>query len=355
MICNKCNNKLPDDSEFCQYCGSKIDVPSATTNSNDTEANDEPVAEEVVPTDIEYETVAKILASGIIEGKKAMEANRESQPHHELDDDFGLVPEKPIFTLAQMSVDGEREYLNQLYTVDGEKIKYNRRGSMGVDGINGMIDIYDTFLPSGQPYKTIYINMYGAKKSNQAPVGFVLNNETNKPKTTAKKGKTFKTKYCSRCGSIIDNESKVCTGCGKKYFKGFRFNKFSVTVIVLTLIIAILSTLCVLQPQRLERNIARLEGNAYWLEVEINTLEEQVSEKQSTINALKKTILELQEEKGKNKVKLQFFDNYAEIVGDDDTTYHKYGCSKLDRTNGFLIINTELAEAMDLVPCSKCH
>ena len=26
MICNKCNHNLPDDSEFCQYCGNKIEV-----------------------------------------------------------------------------------------------------------------------------------------------------------------------------------------------------------------------------------------------------------------------------------------------------------------------------------------
>lgn len=25
MICNKCNHKLPDDSEFCQYCGNKVE------------------------------------------------------------------------------------------------------------------------------------------------------------------------------------------------------------------------------------------------------------------------------------------------------------------------------------------
>lgn len=28
MICNNCKNTLPDDSEFCQYCGSKIETPA---------------------------------------------------------------------------------------------------------------------------------------------------------------------------------------------------------------------------------------------------------------------------------------------------------------------------------------
>ena len=26
MICNRCRNNIPDDSEFCQYCGQKIKV-----------------------------------------------------------------------------------------------------------------------------------------------------------------------------------------------------------------------------------------------------------------------------------------------------------------------------------------
>ena len=124
----------------------------------------------------------------------AMEANGQSQPDNEADADFGLVPEKPIFTLALKSVEGEKEYLGRLYTSNGEKIKYNRRGSTSANVINGMIDIYDTYLPSGQPYKTIYINMYGAKKSTKAPAGFVLKNPTAqvKPAPVQKKEKPVK-------------------------------------------------------------------------------------------------------------------------------------------------------------------
>ena len=34
MICSKCNHNLPDDSEFCQYCGSKIQkVTNITDNT----------------------------------------------------------------------------------------------------------------------------------------------------------------------------------------------------------------------------------------------------------------------------------------------------------------------------------
>lgn len=33
MICNKCNHSLPDDSEFCQYCGNKILGDNSEINS----------------------------------------------------------------------------------------------------------------------------------------------------------------------------------------------------------------------------------------------------------------------------------------------------------------------------------
>ena len=46
-------------------------------------------------------------------------------------------------------------------------------------------------------------------------------------------------RYCSKCGKLIDNETKTCTGCGKKYFKGIKLNKFSITVIALSLGLAV--------------------------------------------------------------------------------------------------------------------
>ena len=179
MICNKCNHKLPDDSEFCQYCGNRLEI------IDNTDMSDMPDFENMSSED----TLKAVFEIQTQETLKAMGANKQSQPNNESDANFGLIPEKPIYTFALKSVDGETEYLNKLYTENCEKIKWSRRGSTGANGIHGIIDIYDTYLPSGQFYKTIYINMYGSKTSAAAPKGFILrkdNADTQKTRTIAK-------------------------------------------------------------------------------------------------------------------------------------------------------------------------
>ena len=89
---------------------------------------------------------------------RVMEENCVDQPNNEADPEFGLVPEKPIYTLAIDTVDGQRAYLGKLRTVNGEKISWKRLGSTSAEGIHGMIDIYETFLPSEKPYKTMCLS-----------------------------------------------------------------------------------------------------------------------------------------------------------------------------------------------------
>ena len=158
-----------------------------------------------------------IMAFQANETTRAMAANIKEQPNHEQDADFGLVPQKPIFTLVLMSVQGERDYLAKLYTANGEKITYTRRGSTSAAGVNGMIDIYDTYLPSGQFYKTIYINMYGARQSQVAPKGFSFyanaNHSKALPHATARPKKKL---YCVQCGVELPADSAFCNKCGAK-------------------------------------------------------------------------------------------------------------------------------------------
>lgn len=177
MRCNKCGETLPDDSTFCQFCGSKIEIPTAPA--------------EETPSLSKEEALAKILAAGVVEDQKAIEANKESQPHNELDADFGLVPQKPVYTVG---IDEQEKYLKSLRTINGEPIKWNRRGSMSVDGVNGIVDVYDIYLLSGEEYKTIYINLYGAYNSAFVPKGFSFFESTTlvikeKPKPKIKKQK----------------------------------------------------------------------------------------------------------------------------------------------------------------------
>ena len=88
------------------------------------------------------------------------------------DPEYGLVPEKPIYTHG---VAGSNEYLDNLCGPSGEKLIWSRTHTTTSPGITGIIDVYQGKLSTGANYKVLYINMYGTKNSSVIPRGFTRN------------------------------------------------------------------------------------------------------------------------------------------------------------------------------------
>ena len=86
-----------------------------------------------------------------------------------------------------------------------------------------MIDIYDTFLPTGDFYKTIYINMYGAEDSQNSPEGFTFITDNPLSKAVDDKINTHSksdAEFPHQCKKTIAN---FCYECGAKCVDGASF------------------------------------------------------------------------------------------------------------------------------------
>lgn len=93
-----------------------------------------------------------------------------------------------------------------------------------------------------------------------------------------KKTKKVKIKYCGHCGSLIDNKTKICIGCGKKHFNGTKFAKiFALLFLLVVLLISV--TLNIIQFLEIQYWIDNDYDWSFYcnqLENEISNLENQL-------------------------------------------------------------------------------
>lgn len=219
--CKSCGYMARKHFKKCPKCGSS-DVQIYS------KSNQEKNATNSSPNDIANDEVLKaILQDQARTAMQTMEANLQVDPALEECNDFGLVVDNPIYTLATKSVRGEHEYLERLRTLNGEKITWNRVCSTSSEKVKGLIDMYDTYLPSGELYKTVFINMYGAKTSTKAPEGFVMTEEEKVSQKSISKPLEN------------DTASAIETSSNKK---GIEEKKKTPKIIVLIVLIAIIAS-----------------------------------------------------------------------------------------------------------------
>jgi hypothetical protein len=129
---------------------------------------------------------------------------------HINDPEYGLIPNKPIFTAG---FPGERAYVDRLISSDGRSIKYQRVGSKEVDGLYGPVDIFRLCDSDGRE-TTIYISLYANTTSEKAPAGFELKRASNSQSANTRQPPRFDKSKTQKTASMMWEEQGLCKFCG---------------------------------------------------------------------------------------------------------------------------------------------
>lgn len=133
-----------------------------------------------------------------------------------------------------------------------------------------------------------------------------------------------KSNICKICGGTVDPKTKVCTTCGKQYFK------ISVTLISLIAVSVIALILAVFSVTK------------------ISALNKTIDSQESTIQTLNNELDTYQD-------KIDFMDQYVVIeIEGDNTYYHKYGCPSI-KGKTFWIFNISAAKSQGYIADPACN
>jgi RNA polymerase subunit RPABC4/transcription elongation factor Spt4 len=162
-----------------------------------------------------------------------------------------------------------------------------------------------------------------------------------------------KRKHCSRCGGLIDVETKKCSACGKQYF---RLSKKGVlTAAVLFIIIASAGLNIYQRINYIKLRESKIAASLNF-EYQIKKRDLTISDMNSQITSLENENNDLYDTLWLYFEEVYFYKKYAAIVYDDGTNkYHAYGCDCAPHISGFWIYNTDLAELQGYNACPYCH
>ena len=146
-----------------------------------------------------------------------------------------------------------------------------------------------------------------------------------------------KNTYCKKCGGLIDNKTKKCTGCGKQYF---RFSKKVFIILVVAIIAIGLVAANVYQYITNRQSVELLNKN-------LESMRDNRDDFMSKNDDLTAQLFLKDKE-------LNFWDKYAVIVTEAGEKYHHYGCYHLDDCSSIWIYNVAAAESRGYEPCLDC-
>lgn len=163
--------------------------------------------------------------------------------------------------------------------------------------------------------------LWESRKQKKADVDTDKNNGSEKTddniqnicevkKVKINKEKKVKTKYCSKCGSLVDNETKICSGCGKKYFKGLKFKNFSLAIFILyslLIVSLILNIIQFIELQRKNEEYEYLSVNYKNIENELNTA------KKKTVKNPGTEMSDIEEDENYTPIDIGSFDSLEDL------------------------------------------
>lgn len=293
MKCPKCGYSLPEDSEFCQYCGIRLEFQPSTDISPQKATAPTEAAPPVEP-------ITAPISETIPTPPQPKADSEESLFSRAYDAYLSDDPDKKQFFKSLLGgQELKKAYLEECARTKKEYdsgVRHNYKQTytdfMGV--------LYNTYV-RGTPTMPMADSLPNEKSeiASEPIVPTIIPENKDLPIATPASGSantsngSKKQTYCKKCGSAIDSNTKKCDGCGKQYFRA----KTTIPILTLSVLLVLsvgLNTLQYLQGTEAAETIASQATEINNIKRTITSQTNQITSQSNTIASHKRQITSLQ-------------------------------------------------------------